>query len=225
MFLGHYAAALLAKRAVPAASLGALVAAAQLPDLVWPMFLLLGWERVEIAPGATAFTPLAFVHYPWSHSLLLVVLWALAAATVARVRRRPLAVGAVIGALVVSHWVLDVLTHRPDLPLYPGGPLVGFGLWRSVPGTLLVELVMFLGAAWLSLRTVLRPERVGGLGLGAFLATLLLLYVGNVVGPPPPSATAVAVVGLAQWLLVAWAGWLDRRRVGVVDERGPDRHT
>jgi hypothetical protein len=84
---------------------------------------------------------------------------------------------------------------------------------------------MFLAAAWLSLRTVLRPERVGKLALGAFLATLLLLYAGNVLGPPPPSATAVALVGLGQWLLVGWAGWLDRRRVGVVDERGPDRHT
>jgi membrane-bound metal-dependent hydrolase YbcI (DUF457 family) len=225
MFLGHYAAALLAKRAVPVASLGALVAAAQLPDLVWPVFLLLGWERVEIAPGDTAFTPLSFVHYPWSHSLLLVVVWALAAALAARLRSRPLTVGAVAGALVVSHWVLDVVTHRPDLPLYPGGPIVGLGLWGSVPGTLLVELPMFLGAAWLSLRTVLRPQRVGRLAVGAFLATLLLLYVGNVAGPPPPSPKGVAVVALGQWLLVAWAAWLDRRHVDVVDESGPDRHT
>ena len=225
MFLGHYAAALLAKRAVPVASLGALVAAAQLPDLVWPVFLLLGWERVEIAPGDTAFTPLSFVHYPWSHSLLLVVVWALAAALAARLRSRPLTVGAVAGALVVSHWVLDVVTHRPDLPLYPGGPIVGLGLWGSVPGTLLVELPMFLGAAWLSLRTVLRPQRVGRLAVGAFLATLLLLYVGNVAGPPPPSPKAVAVVALGQWVLVAWAAWLDRRHVAVVDESGPHRHT
>jgi hypothetical protein len=225
MFLGHYAAALLAKRAVSVASLGALVAAAQLPDLVWPVFLLLGWERVEIAPGDTAFTPLSFVHYPWSHSLLLVVVWALAAALAARLRSRPLTVGAVAGALVVSHWVLDVVTHRPDLPLYPGGPIVGLGLWGSVPGTLLLELPMFLGAAWLSLRTVLRPQRVGRLAVGAFLATLLLLYVGNVAGPPPPSPKAVAVVALGQWLLVAWAAWLDRRHVDVVDESGPDRHT
>lgn len=225
MFLGHYAAAFLAKRAVPVASLGALVAAAQLPDLVWPVFLLLGWERVEIAPGDTAFTPLSFVHYPWSHSLLLVVVWALAAALTARLRSRPLAVGAVAGALVVSHWVLDVVTHRPDLPLYPGGPMVGLGLWGSVPGTLLVELTMFLGAAWLSLRTVLRSQRVGRLAVGAFLATLLLLYVGNVAGPPPPSPKAVAVVALGQWLLVAWAVWLDRRHVAVVDESGPHRHT
>jgi hypothetical protein len=225
MFLGHYAAALLAKRAVSVASLGALVAAAQLPDLVWPVFLLLGWERVEIAPGDTAFTPLSFVHYPWSHSLLLVVVWALAAALAARLRSRPLTVGAVAGALVVSLWVLDVVTHRPDLPLYPGGPIVGLGLWGSVPGTLLLELPMFLGAAWLSLRTVLRPQRVGRLAVGAFLATLLLLYVGNVAGPPPPSPKAVAVVALGQWLLVAWAAWLDRRHVDVVDESGPDRHT
>jgi membrane-bound metal-dependent hydrolase YbcI (DUF457 family) len=225
MFLGHYAAALLAKRAVPVASLGALVAAAQLPDLVWPVFLLLGWERVEITPGDTAFTPLAFVHYPWSHSLLLVVAWALAAALAVRLRSRPPAIGALACALVVSHWVLDVVTHRPDLPLYPGGPVVGFGLWRSVPGTLLVELAMFLMAAWLSLRTVLRPQRVGRLAVGAFLSTLLLIYIGNVVGPPPPSPKAVAVVALGQWLLVAWAGWLDQRRVGVVDESSPGRHT
>jgi hypothetical protein len=80
-------------------------------------------------------------------------------------------------------------------------------------------------AAWLSLRTVLRPQRVGRLAVGAFLSTLLLIYIGNVVGPPPPSPKAVAVVALGQWVLVAWAGWLDQRRVGVVDESSPGRHT
>jgi hypothetical protein len=225
MFLGHYAAALLAKRAVPAAPLGAFVAAALLPDLVWPIFLLLGWERVEIAPGATAFTPLAFVHYPWSHSLVAVVGWAFAAGAAARLRRRPLAVAGALAVLVVSHWVLDFITHRPDLPLYPGGTVAGLGLWRSVPGTLAVELALFVVAAWLALRTVLRPARVGAIALAAFLATLLLLYIGNLAGPLPPSPAAVATVALGQWLLVAWAGWLDRRRLGAVDENGPDRHT
>jgi membrane-bound metal-dependent hydrolase YbcI (DUF457 family) len=157
MFLGHYAAALLAKRAVPAAPLGAFVAAALLPDLVWPIFLLLGWERVEIAPGATAFTPLAFVHYPWSHSLVAVVGWAFAAGAAARLRRRPLAVAGALAVLVVSHWVLDFITHRPDLPLYPGGTVAGLGLWRSVPGTLAVELALFVVAAWLALRTAPSP--------------------------------------------------------------------
>ena len=223
MFLGHYAAALFAKRAVPSASLGALVAAAQLPDLVWPVFLLIGWERVEVAPGATAFTPLAFLHYPWSHSLLLVSLWAGAAGLAARLRGRRSAIAAAVGALVVSHWLLDFVSHRPDLPLYPGGPLAGLGLWRSVPATLVLELALFGGAAALALRSVLHPARVGRFAVAGFLGLLLLIYLANAAGPPPPSAPVVAWSALSLWLLVPWAGWLDRR--GKVDETHPSRHT
>ena len=86
MFIGHFAVALAAKRAAPRASLGWLVVACQLPDLIWPVLLLAGIERARIEPGNTAFTPLAFDHYPWSHSLLLVVIWGAALAALYRLR-------------------------------------------------------------------------------------------------------------------------------------------
>jgi hypothetical protein len=219
MFIGHFALALGAKRAVPRAPLGALVAAAQWCDLLWPALLLGGAEHVEIAPGDTAFTPLRFTSYPISHSLLAVALWGAAAAGLYWFLGRDHQKGRaalVVGLLVVSHWVLDAVTHRPDLPLLPGvDARVGLGLWRSVPATLLVEGAMFAAGAWLYFRATrarAEHETAGRWGIGALLAFLAVVYVMNVVGPPPPSTGALAGVTLAMWLLVAWAWWADRRR-------------
>ena len=116
MFLGHHAAAFAAKPLAPRVSLGTLIAAALLVDLLWPILLILGLEHVRIAPGITAVTPLDFYDYPITHSLVAVLGWSIAMALL--VRKHPL----VVGATVFSHWVLDFITHRPDLPLWPGGP-------------------------------------------------------------------------------------------------------
>src|SRR5712671_4244163 len=132
MFIGHYAVGFAAKRAAPNASLGPLMAAPVLLDLLWPIFLLLGWEHVRIDPGNTAFTPLAFDSYPISHSLLMAVVWAVVFVLLTRrVSTRQASLW--IALAVVSHWVLDWITHGPDLPLLPRlGPKVGLGLWNSV---------------------------------------------------------------------------------------------
>src|SRR6476646_1706751 len=119
MFIGHFAVAMATKPAAPRTSLGWLFAAAQFPDLLWPVFLLTGIEHARIAPGDTAFTPLAFDHYPWSHSLLMVVMWGVSLGVLYRLRGGDTRASLVIGALVVSHWVLDWVTHRPDLLLLP----------------------------------------------------------------------------------------------------------
>jgi len=147
MFLGHFGVAMAAKKAAPKASLGTLVLAAQFADLLWPVFLLLGWERVRIAPGITRVTPLDFVSYPWSHSLLMDLAWGTALGAVYFALRRDGRGAWVVGACVPSHWVLDWIAHRPDMPLYPGGPRFGLGLWNSVPATLVVELVLFVAGA------------------------------------------------------------------------------
>ena len=144
MFLGHFAAGLAAKKLTPYTSLGTLLLSAQLLDLIWPTLLLLGAERVRLAPGITAVTPLDFVSYPWSHSLAMAIVWALLlSGAYVLIRRYPR--GAIVAlGLVVSHWVLDFVTHRPDLPLVPlGGPVVGLGLWNSLPATVVVEGLMF----------------------------------------------------------------------------------
>ena len=142
MFIGHFALALGAKKIAPRASLGTLFMAAQLADLVWPTLVLLGVETLVVAPGITAFTPLDFVSYPYSHSLEALIGWAAALAVAyALVRRGQGREALVLAALVLSHWVLDVISHRPDMPLTIGGTgKLGLGLWNSIPGTLAVEV-------------------------------------------------------------------------------------
>jgi membrane-bound metal-dependent hydrolase YbcI (DUF457 family) len=216
MFLGHFGAGFAGKAAAPRVSLGTLFLAAQLLDLLWPTLLLVGLERVEIAPGATRVTPLDFVSYPISHSLLVVVLWGLAVGGVFWLARRSLRGAAVVGALVVSHWLLDLVVHRPDLPLAPGGGArLGLGLWHSLPATLIVELTVLGVGLALYLRRTRARDHAGSLGLWGLVAFLLAIYAANLLGPPPPSVAAIAWAGQAQWLLVAWAFWLDRHRTVV----------
>jgi hypothetical protein len=212
VFLGHFAAGFGAKAAAPKASLGSLFLAAQFIDLLWPTLLLLGIERVRIDPAATKVVPLDFEHYPISHSLAAVIGWALAVALLYQAMRRYRRGALVLGALVISHWALDLVVHRPDLPLYPGGPRVGFGLWSSLPATLAVECALFALGVWLYARTTRPNDRTGRWALWSLVAFLLAVYAANLFGPPPENATLIAWVGHAQWLLVLWGYWIDRHR-------------
>lgn len=213
MFIGHFGVAFAARAVAPRLSLGTAFLAAQFVDLLWPTFLLLGLESVRIAPGATAVTPLVFEHYPWTHSLLGVAGWSLGLAAVVWALRRDPRVAAVAGALVASHWLLDAVVHVPDLPLAPGASaLVGLGLWNSMAATLLVEMPLFALGVWLYLRATRPADRTGRAALVGLVAFLVLVHVGNLLGPPPPHAHAIAWIGQAQWLLVLWAYWADRHR-------------
>lgn len=213
MFIGHYAAGLAAKRLAPQTSLGVLVAAVQLPDLLWPLFLLAGWEHVEIRPGDTAFTPLAFTHYPITHSLLGVLGWAavavLAYGAVTRYRRGAV----VVGLAVLSHWLLDAIVHRPDLPLVPGWPVrAGLGLWNTVPLTIALEALMLLLGVWWYVRQTRPRSRTGTYALVGLLVLLVGIYAANIAGPPPQDVPSLAVFGLAGWVAPMWALWVDRNR-------------
>ena len=213
MFIGHFAVGFAAKPLAPRASLGTLMTAPLLLDLLWPVFLLLGFEQVRIVPGDSAFLTLDLYHYPWSHSLLMSVVWGALFALLYRARTNYMR-GAVVVALgVVSHWVLDYVTHRPDMPLVPGvGIKLGLGLWNSVPATIAVEVAMFGSGLGFYLRTTRAKDRVGSFALGAFVVLLLLLYIANAFGPPPPSAEMLRRVGLVVWLFVPWVYWIDRHR-------------
>jgi len=218
MFIGHYALGFAAKRAAPTLSLGTLFAACQFADLLWPTLVLLGVERVEIAPGITAVTPLDFVHYPWSHGLLALVAWAVLFGLAWRVlRRAPWPSAVTIAVLVVSHWVLDFVTHRPDLPIVPGGPRVGLGLWNSMAATVAVEGALFVAGIAVYLRATRARDRTGSIALWAMIAFLVLAHVANLTGPAPPDAKTVAWAGQALWLLVAWGWWVDRHRAPRVE--------
>ena len=214
MFVGHFGVGFGAKAIAPNASLGSLFLAAQFIDLLWPAFLLIGLEQVRIVPGITRVTPLDFVHYPISHSLVAVIGWGVLFAAVYQVLRRYPRGAVVLGLAVVSHWFLDLVVHRPDLPLYPGSPdRYGFGLWGSVGATLAVELPVFLAGLWLYLRATRASDATGTWALWGLVAFLLAIYAANLFGgEPPPSVTALAWVGQAQWLLVAWGYWVDRHR-------------
>jgi uncharacterized membrane protein len=212
VFIGHYAVAFGSKRYAPRTSLGTLLAAALFLDLLWPVFLFLGWERVRIDPGNTRFTPLAFDSYPISHSLLAALSWAALFGggylAIRGYRRGAIAVAA--GTL--SHWVLDAASHRPDMPLYPGGPKVGLGLWYSVPGTILVETALFAVGLFLYLGATKARDRVGTWGLAAFVLVTMAMYGAAAFGPPPPSVPAIEVSTLGIWLVLLWAMWIDRHR-------------
>jgi hypothetical protein len=214
MFLGHYALGLAAKRLEPRLPLAVLLAAPQALDLLWPVFVLAGIEHVEVAPGDTAFTPLRFVSYPWSHSLVMSIVWGVAFGAIVRARGASVRAAGIVAALVVSHWVLDLASHRPDMPLWPeGGPLLGLGLWRSVPATLVVELAMYAAGVALYARATRTEDRTGTWAYAGLVAFLLAAYVANVLGPPPPSGTAVAASALALWLIPLWGVWIERHRV------------
>jgi len=215
MFIGHFGVGFGAKAAAPRVSLGTLFLAAQWVDLLWPTLLLLGWERVAIVPGITRVTPLDFVSYPITHSLLATVGWALLAALLCRRAGRSRRAALVVGGAVLSHWLLDLATHRPDLPLVPGGVArVGLGLWNSLPGTVALEGLVFLAGLALYLRTTTARDRAGVYGLWSLVAFLVLIYGANLFGPPPPSVAAIAWAGQAQWLLVLWGYWVDGHRLG-----------
>ena len=217
MFIGHFAVALAAKKAAPKVSLGTLILSAQWVDLLWPVFLLLGLEHVRIDPGNTAVTPLDFYDYPITHSLAGALGWSVVLGLVYFAARRTAREAGIVGAVVFSHWVLDALTHRPDLALYPGSKtLVGFGLWNSVPGTVAVEFTMFAIGIVIYLRSTQARDGVGRYAFWSLIAMLAVLYIGNLVGPPPPSPRALAIVALGAWIFVAWAYWADRHRQAAV---------
>ena len=214
MFLGHFAAGLAGKAAAPRLSLGTLFLGAQFVDLLWPTLLLVGLERVEIRPGTTAFNPLDFVHYPYSHSLLMTVVWSVVVAGVYWLTRRNGGAALVLGLVVASHWVLDLIVHRPDLPLAFGDSLtVGFGLWHSVGGTMLVEAFLFAAGLTVYLRTTKSRDRIGSIAFWSLMVFLIVIFAMNTFGPPPENSTAIAWLGQAQWLLVAWAYWADSHRL------------
>jgi membrane-bound metal-dependent hydrolase YbcI (DUF457 family) len=215
MFIGHFAVGLAAKRYAPRTSLAVLLAAPLLSDLLWPLFLLFGWETVRIDLGRMKLAPLDFVSYPWSHSLLMCALWAVLFATIYywMTRYWPGTIAIAIG--VLSHWLLDWITHGADMPLYPGGPKFGLGLWNSVAGTLSVELAMFAIGVWLYVSVTRSRDRIGRYAFLAYFALLVVGYLRNTFSSELPHSVnaEIAWPGLiAGIVMLIWAWWFDRHR-------------
>ena len=222
MFIGHYAVGLASKKLAPRASLGALIAAPILLDLLWPIFLLLGWEHVSVEPNRNPFLRLAFDSYPISHGLVAVLGWATLFAAIYFGFTRYKAGALVIWMGVISHWVLDYVVHRPDLPLYAGGArLVGLGLWNHRWAAIAVELILFAAGIWLYTSQTKAKDKIGVYAFWGFVIFLLAAYGAAAFGPPPPaSVRKLAIVTLCTSLLIVWAWWFDSHREARPDLPG-----
>lgn len=212
MFIGHFAMGMACKKIEPAVSLGTLFLAAQFLDLLWPTLLLLDVEHVSIEPGASKVTPLAFTDYPISHSLLAVLGWSIVFGVIYFLITKNRQASVLLGALVLSHWILDAIVHIPDLPLYPGNsPKVGLGLWNSMTLTVLVEGIVFISGivVYVNAKRIL-TEKVNW-RFWSLVVFLVIIHIVNFVGPPPPSVAAIAWAGHLQWLFIPWAWWADSR--------------
>lgn len=217
MFLGHFAAGFAAKRAVPRVSLVVLFLAAQLADVLWPIFVAVGLETVRIVPGITAVTPLDFVSYPYSHSLVALTIYAAALGAACWWWLGGFAAFVVVALLVISHWVLDFVSHRPDMPIYPGGPVYGLSLWNSVPATVVVELAIFAIGVWVYAKTTRARDAVGRWSFAALVVFLLIAYGANLAGGPPPSVSAIYWIGIVgSAVILLWSWWTDRHRASVL---------
>jgi len=214
MFIGHFAVGFASKRIAPKASLGALMAAPLFLDLLWPIFLALGIEHARIEPGATAVTPLDLYDYPYTHSLVTSLLWSALAAGLYFALSRDRRAAWVIAGGVFSHWILDFVTHRPDMPIFPGDSTrLGLGLWNSIAGTVIVEGSMFVAGVALYATYTRARDRIGSIAFWSYVALLAVSYVSNFFSPPPPSVQMLMIVGFVAWLFVPWAWWFDRHRV------------
>jgi hypothetical protein len=213
MFIGHFAVGFGAKKVAPKVKLGTLFFAAQFLDLLWPAFLILGFEHARINPGNTAFTPFDFYDYPLSHSLLTSIGWSVLIGGLYFYLKKNLPNSIIVGCSVFSHWLLDFLTHKPDLPIAPGiHTNLGLGLWNSITGTILVEGFLFVGAVTIYIRATTSIDRIGHYAFWGLIVLLLISYIANIVSPPPPNMTAVAYAGFAQWLFIGLGYWIDRHR-------------
>lgn len=214
MFIGHFGLGFGAKKAASTISLGTYFIAVQFLDLLWPVLLLLDIEHAVIKPGTGHSQPIDFTDYPISHSLAMVIVWALLFGFVYWIIKKNIKAAVILGLCVISHWVLDLIVHLPDLPLYPGSdsPMLGFKLWNSFWGTLVVEGGIFITGLVLYMRSTTAKNNQGRIGLWLLVGLLLVSHAANIFGPPPPSMNAVAWAGNLQWLFVILAYWVDANR-------------
>ena len=208
MFIGHYALGLIAKKNQQAPSLAMMFIAVQLLDLIWPILVLLGIESFSIDPGNTKLTHLSFEFYPYSHSLLMAIVWGLLLGLCYYLFTKNRRGSLLIGGLVLSHWLLDFITHRPDLQLSPFNDFkIGLGLWNFPIGEISLELILFGVGAFLYFKSSKFKRKTAFFLLIVFL---LIVHLMNLFGPPPPSVMAVAWSANLMWIIVLWAWWIEK---------------
>ena len=216
MFIGHYGVSFAAKAVDKRIPLWVLFIAAQLVDIFWTIFVLLGVEQVRLAPGITATSPLDFYFYPYTHSLIASLVWGALAMLVYRAlrpRAETWRTALIVGIAVASHWILDLLVHRPDLALFGDALKVGFGLWNYPLVSTGLEIIFLVGGMILYYRRTTPISPSGKYAMAIFGIVMIALFVMSGLGPPPPDTTSIPIVGLVMYLtLTAIVFWLERKR-------------
>lgn len=213
MFIGHFALGFAAKKIAPKTNLAWNFFACQFLDLIWPVLVLTGIETVQVDPNATKFTPLDFSHYPYSHSLLMTLVWSALFGLIFLAWKKDRKSAVVLGLLVFSHWILDAVVHRPDLPILLEGPKIGLGLWNSKLTTVLLESALFIVGISLYLQSTEQKTRKSKWLLWSLIGFMSVIYLLNAFGPQPELGTPPALIAgpaLAMWLFVAWAWAADK---------------
>ena len=222
MLVGHIAVSFIAKRIEPRLSLGTLVLAAMLPDVLFFFFVLAGIEHIEFKPGMGAANYIAAVDFHLSHSLLMNAIWAILFAAACYLKRRYLRVAVVAFAVVLSHWLLDFIAHPPDMQLAPGlHQYFGLGLWTSIPATLVIEGGFWLLGIVVYLKTTRANSRWGVFVFWPVVLFLTLAWYGNIAGPPPRVETAPLQSFIFFSLVTAWAFWMNRLRPSRLGDQLP----
>lgn len=216
MFIGHFAAGFASKKADKSISLGWAFFAAQWLDLLWPVLLLTGTEKVALQTDPSSPIPLSFTHYPVSHSLLAVLGWAVLIGLIYYLLKKNGKAAIIIGLLVLSHWFLDLLVHVPDLPLTPfSDNKTGLGLWNHPWAAFGIEMLIFLGGVMIYLKATRPKPGSHQWVLWSLAGFLVLIQCMNIFGPPPTAVEPIAWVGISQWLLVFWGYQADKKRIAA----------
>jgi len=214
MHVGHFAAGFLGKRVTPQLSLGTMVLAAMLADFLWCVFMVAGIEQVQFKAGLGAANYFQPINITLSHSLVMLLVWAAIFAGTHFLWRRNKAEALLLFLLVLSHWPLDVIAHRADMPVAPGvNTYFGFGLWTNIPATIIVEGGLWVTSIVLFVRQTRPRNRLEFFVLWPVLLLLTLLFYNNIAGPPPPNPNVAPLFSLIYFsLVVAWAYWINRLR-------------
>ncbi|PZR07141.1 MAG: hypothetical protein DI539_23970 [Flavobacterium psychrophilum] len=215
MFIGHFGLSLAAKKAAPRVSLATLFIATQFVDILWPFLLVFNIEKVAVTPGYTKMNALEFIHYPYTHSLLMGIVWGLVLGAIYWLIKRDVRGAIVIGVCVLSHWFFDLIVHVADLPLTPFTDYkVGLGLWNHVAITLLIETALFLGGTYIYTTITKAKNKIGKWALVSLVILLFLVTLSNTFGPPPPDSVMTLFVSfmILMAIIIGLAYWVDRSR-------------
>lgn len=215
MFIGHFGLSFAAKKAAPKVSLATLFIATQFVDILWPFMLIFNIEKVAVTPGYTKVNSYEFLYFPYTHSLFMGLVWGILTALIYFLIKKDTRGAIVIGLCVISHWFLDLVVHRADLPITPfGNYKAGFGLWNHVAATLIVELIIFFGGLFIYTSITRAKNKKGSRGLWALAALLILVTISNTFGPTPPNSITTLFISfiILMTILISLAGWVDKNR-------------